>query len=126
MQTALQCTQVTCSQQRLKASRQCSPACWDHVVRGGQSYLQGAAADGSAPQPGAAGADGSAQRGPPQRSVAGVARTQQEQQQAAHKPLEANPLRGLGSAVERWRARLAVSSDAPEPPQVLKFGHVAA
>lgn len=78
--------------------------------------LQGA--DGNAPQAGAAGAGGSAQSGPPQRSAADAARTQQ-QQQAAHKPLEANPLRGLGSAMERWRARLAVSSDAPEAPQVL-------
>jgi hypothetical protein len=79
--------------------------------------LQGA--DGTAPQAGAAGAGGSAQRGPPQRSAADATQTQQpQQQQAAQKPLEANPLRGLGSAMERWRARLAVSSDAPGPPQV--------
>lgn len=117
---------MTCSQQPPRASLHCSPACWDHVVRRGQSYLQGADADGSTPQPGAAGAGGSAQRGPPQRSAADAARTQQEQQQqAAHKPLEANPLRGLGSAMERWRARLAVGSDAPEPAQVLTAHKVA-
>lgn len=32
-------------------------------------------------------------------------------------PLEANPLRSLGSALDSWRSRLAVSVEAP-PPQV--------
>ncbi len=35
--------------------------------------------------------------------------------------MEANPLRGLGSALERWRANLAVRSDAPEQVRKLKL-----
>lgn len=91
------------------------------------SHLQGAEAAADADRAGAAGAGGEAQRGPPQRtSVADTLSPTPQQQQAQQKPLEANPLRGLGSALERWRARLAVRSDAPEPPQVRVLGFLKA
>ncbi len=70
---------------------------------------QQAQAGAAGAEAGAAGAEaGAAQRGPPQPGAGGEAPA------PPAKPLDANPLRGLGSALERWRARLAVRSDAPE------------
>ena len=75
-----------------------------------------AAPTASQAQAGTAGADaGVAQRGPPQPGGGGEQATLPAQHQ---QPMDANPLRGLGSALERWRANLAVRSDAPEPAQV--------
>ncbi|KAG7670517.1 hypothetical protein KSW81_003079 [Nannochloris sp. 'desiccata'] len=49
-----------------------------------------------------------------QMSGRGAERQQEQQKQSA--PLsDSNPYRNLGSALERWRAKLAMAADAPEP-----------
>lgn len=64
----------------------------------------------------AAGAAGGMQDDAAQMSGRGAQRNEQQQQQPA--PLsDSNPYRNLGSALERWRAKLAMTADAPEQQQ---------
>ena len=46
--------------------------------------------------------------------VSGRGAERREQQQQAAPLSDSNPYRNLGSALERWRAKLAMTAEAPE------------